>query len=167
MDLSGFTAAIDGLKAIKDLIKKAIEMKTDNAVAEKATEIYEHLISVQEQLLMLQSEHSAMSRLKDDLERQVVELVQWGEDKTRYELHRLASGSLVYRIKPDCQGAEPTHYLCPNCYSKNIKSVLQFGGYKDSHSTLQCLNPDCGAVVLDERQEQRAYSVPRSDRGAW
>ena len=167
MDLSGFTTILDGIKTTKDLIKSVLDTRTDLAVADKANEIYAHLSDVRERLFTLQTDHMAIARRNDDVERQLVELVQWQEDKARYELHRLASGSLVYRIKPDCQGAEPTHYLCPNCYSKNIKSVLQFGGYKDSHSTLQCLNPDCGAVVLDERQEQRAYSVPRSDRGAW
>ena len=167
MDLLGFSKIVDNVKTAISTVKQVVDLRNDYELFKATHQLLTMLDDVRNQLTSLQSEYSAMQRSKDDMEKKLVELVQWKEDKARYELAKLPSGALVYRLKAEYHDVEPEHDLCPHCYNKNVKSILQFGGYKDSHSTLQCLNPDCGAVVLNERQEQRVYSVPRSDRGGW
>ena len=167
MDLTGFSKIVENVKTAISTVKQVVDLRNDYELHKATHQLLTTLDGVRNQLTSLQSEYATMQRSKDDMEKKLVELIQWKEDKARYELAKLPSGTLVYRLKTEYQDVEPAHDLCPRCYNKNVKSVLQFGGYKDSHSTLQCLNPDCGAVVLNERQEQRAYSVPRSDRGGW
>jgi hypothetical protein len=40
-------------------------------------------------------------------------------------LAEVASGVLAYAIKEAVRGAEPEHHLCPDCYQKGQKSLLQ------------------------------------------
>ncbi|HBR7873733.1 TPA: hypothetical protein MHQ07_03285 [Klebsiella pneumoniae subsp. pneumoniae] len=159
MDITGFTSLFDSVKAVKDVVKAASDMKTNVAINEKATEIYSYLNDVQEKLMALQIEHMTMARLKDDLERQVVQLTEWNQDKQHYALTKLPSGALVYQLKPAYQGDEPVHQLCPNCYQKQVKSIIQFHGYSQWHSVLKC--PNCSAEFFNERQDMKCYSVGR------
>lgn len=53
----------------------------------------------------------------------------------RYELWETPAGKLVYRLKEEKQGSEPMHHICPNCYVKGSKSILQGGkSYLRCHS---------------------------------
>jgi len=159
MDITGFLSLYESVKAVKDVVKAASDLKTDVAINEKATEIYSYLNDVQEKLMSLQADHMSMTRLKDDLERQVMELTQWNKEKAHYALAKLPSGAMVYQLKPSYQGDEPAHYLCPNCYQKQVKSILQFHGYSQWHSILRC--PDCTSDYFNERQDMTCYSVGR------
>ncbi|ENP0655282.1 hypothetical protein ACCH91_000155 [Serratia marcescens] len=159
MEITSFLSAYESVKAIKDVVKAASDLKTNVAINDKATEIYSYLNDVQEKLMALQAEHMAMARLKDDLERQVMELTQWNQEKTQYALTKLPSGTMVYQLKPAYQGDEPVHQLCPNCYQKQVKSILQFHGYSQWHSVLRC--PGCASDFLNERQDMTCYSVKR------
>lgn len=52
-------------------------------------------------------------------------------DLERYALWETPPGAIVYRVKQECQGSEPMHYLCPNCIEDRHKSVLQgHAGYR-------------------------------------
>ncbi|CUZ07150.1 Uncharacterised protein [Serratia marcescens] len=161
MDLTSFMSLYESVKAVKDVVKAASDLKTDVAINEKATEIYSYLNDVQEKLMALQVEHMSMSRLKDDLERQVIELTQWNEDKSRYALTKLSSGAFVYQLKTADKGDEPVHQLCANCYQQQIKSILQFHGYHKFHSILHC--PRCSSEYLNERQEMSSHVVSDYD----
>lgn len=45
----------------------------------------------------------------------------WDAEKQRYHLTEVGLGGLAYRLKPEAQGAEPVHSICPSCY-QNQKS---------------------------------------------
>lgn len=43
----------------------------------------------------------------------------------RYELVEIANAGLVYVLKVSERGHEPKHYLCPVCFPKGKRSILQ------------------------------------------
>lgn len=63
-------------------------------------------------------------QFKRDVENKLKEYEQWDSESTRYELKELATGILVYSLKPNDPRGEPTHFLCPNCFHKRQKSIM-------------------------------------------
>lgn len=57
-------------------------------------------------------------------------------DLERYALWETPTGAIVYRLKQDSQGAEPMHYLCPNCIEDRHKSILQ--GHEEHRQCPRC-----------------------------
>lgn len=62
-----------------------------------------------------------LAALQDEL----AEAQAFQSDLERYDLWETPTGAVVYRVKAECQGAEPMHYLCPNCIEDRQKSILQ------------------------------------------
>ena len=58
-----------------------------------------------------------------ELEEKVAGFETWNAEKQRYELKPFGHG-FAYMLKPEMQGSEPQHQLCPNCYSRGKKSFL-------------------------------------------
>ncbi|WP_282092336.1 hypothetical protein [Epibacterium ulvae] len=62
-----------------------------------------------------------MAALQDEL----AKMQAFQSDLERYALWETPTGAIVYRLKEDSQGAEPLHYLCPNCIEDRHKAILQ------------------------------------------
>lgn len=167
MDLTAFKSTFEAIKGTLETIRKVIRIKEDIAADRAAADIYSRLNTVQSQLLSLYNEYESVSRIKDTLEHELQALKSTSVDLGRYELHPLPIGSVVYRLKPEHQGIEAIHYLCPICFGNNIKSILQVGGNETWHTTLRCLRTDCQAVFLNERIEQTAHIAPLRSRRGW
>ncbi|MGL5799273.1 MAG: hypothetical protein ACRCYN_04290 [Plesiomonas sp.] len=167
MDLTAFKTTVDTIKNTLETLHKVVRIKGDITADRAAAEVYSKLNTVQSQLLSLYREYEAVSRSKDTLENELKALKSSAVERSRYELHALPVGSVVYRLKPEHQNAELSHYLCPVCFGNNIKSMLQVGGNENWHTTLRCLRTDCQAVFLHERIAQNAYSVPNRSKRGW
>jgi hypothetical protein len=113
--------ALAGLSALKTAFDLAKGLKDISDVAIRNAAI----IELQEKILSAQRMQSALAEKVNDLEKEVAGLKAWGADKERYQLAEVASGVLAYAIKEAVRGAEPEHHLCPDCYQKGQKSVLQ------------------------------------------
>ncbi|MGJ4995760.1 hypothetical protein ACQR0Z_15140 [Bradyrhizobium sp. HKCCYLS3077] len=79
---------------------------------------------LQEKILDAQQAQSELLGRVEQLEKEVRGLKDWTEDKKRYVLSQLRENVLVYSLRPDLANGEPSHSLCPDCYSSHYKSVL-------------------------------------------
>jgi hypothetical protein len=62
-------------------------------------------------------------------------------EKQRYELKAIGFGAVAYMLKPEARGAEPPHWLCPNCYAQSKKGFFQPTGKQEGRSWLyKCQN---------------------------
>ena len=71
-----------------------------------------------------------------DFHRAAIEEQAKSDEFARYELWQTATGSVVYRLKANDTGQEPTHYLCPTCKEKGVKSILQ--GHDQARQCTSC-----------------------------
>jgi hypothetical protein len=111
MGLGALKSAFDIAKGLKDI---------DNAARINAA-----VIELQEKILSAQSAQTDLVEIVGALKSRVVELEAWDTDKQRYELKEIQTGVTAYALKEGMEGTEPTHYLCPNCYTNNKKKILQ------------------------------------------
>lgn len=159
--MDAIAGAFAGIKTAAEVAQGLLALKTDAAVSAKAVELNRIIFDVQQQLIAIQADYAAVVARERDLEAQIVKLEDWVHEKQRYELHQLAAGTFVYRVKPVMQRAEPVHDLCPRCYEEGVKSILQAAGVKEGCHAVQC--PKCAAVFLGEHYEALCYTAPRHD----
>ncbi len=152
------TGAFGGLKSAAELAQSLLTLKTDSAVSTKAVELNRIIFDIQQKMFSIQADYAALLSRTGDLEAEIRDLKSWEEEKKRYQLHELAPGTFTRRLKPDCQGSEPVHDLCENCYQNGVHSILQGAGHKGSYPVLNC--PQCKNEYLLERQSMRSFVVP-------
>lgn len=148
--------AYSGLTAAKDIIKTMLDIKEAAAVSTKALELNGVILDVQDKLFNARTEREDMQSRIRELEQKVTELNNWESVKQRYQLHPLAPGTWVYRLKSSEQPAEPEHDICPNCYELGSKSILQAGGSTGGgwHHSFMC--PRCKTTY---RGEEIPFSI--------
>jgi len=150
--------ALIALKRAADMTKNLMDAQQDAVGAARALKLRDVLSDARSHLVTAQEYQAATRQRAVLLEAEVGRLKKWGNDKRRYELHKLAPGCFTYRVKPSAQGNEPTHDLCTNCFYDNVKSVLQYNGTKGAHRLYVCFK--CKKIILAERGTQYPEFAP-------
>jgi len=145
--LSETVTALGGLKTAFDVAKALISAKSDSERLAAIADLQAALIDIQHQTLALQA---AMAELQDEaitLRRSNETLQRRSTDLSRYQLVKFdETGAAAYRLRPEHVGGdEIDHYLCPNCYQKGEKSILQEDG-----RSLFC--PSCAMRIYIRKQ---------------
>lgn len=126
------------------------EAKTETDVIVEARKIRHAVSEIQEKLLSTQSAIASLLRENDELDREFLRLTDWEEEQKKYAMHKLPAGSFVYR---------PTHggvsdlYLCANCFTRGIKSILQ-----PFQKVLECHT--CNSSIQVEAPKENTFHIP-------
>ena len=158
-------SAFGTLKTASDITQGLLALKTDAAVSTKAVELNRVIAEVQQQLFTAQTDYAAVLGRVRELEAEIVQFKNWEQEKQRYELHQLAPGTLVYRVKSEMQGPEPVHDLCPNCYQDGVKSILQNSGFTKGHDSFSC--PRCKALFLVPTRTSEGFMEIIPNQSFW
>jgi hypothetical protein len=124
-DLSAIAAALSSFKTMKDIAQAMIGLRDAQAFQAKLIEFNSALIDAQTNVFSVNEERSALIERVRDLEAKIAEIEGWEAEKKRYELKEVAPRVFTYVLKPEAQGSEPSHWICPGCYQKRQKSILQ------------------------------------------
>ena len=160
--MDAISGALTAVSSLMTLSKDISNAKTDHEIAVKTGELNERLGGALQQLIAAQTGYLALLSEKSELEAELLKIKDWAHEKQRYQLHKTESGGLLYRIKPEMQGAEPAHDICANCYENGIKSLLQAAPHVSGHKMLSCHR--CNSLVRLEPRRisgDLAYTVAR------
>lgn len=138
MDIGSLNAAINSAKLIAQIVQGLNSLSKDAAVSSEVVKLNSAIFHVQSELFAAQAREASLSDRIKKLEADIVQFEEWEEEKKRYQLSELAPGTFVYRIKPECQGSDPTHCICPQCYQQKRKSILQSAGVKQAFPVHVC-----------------------------
>lgn len=147
-------AGLSAFKTMMDSAAQVLKIRDDRARLEAS-------IDLLNQLNTAHQGYSALAKEKELLEAEVLKLKDMKAELSRYELKQLPPGTLVYALKETDQRGEPSHYICPTCYQRGKKSLLQEGEKINGQTPLKC--HECAT-------ELRAgiYNAPSLRRGgAW
>ena len=115
---------IAGLGAIKTAFDIAKGLKDIN----DATTRNAAIIELQEKILSAQAAQSGLVESIHDLKKEVAGFEKWDAEKERYVLTDFGGNTFAYALKREAANSEPAHRICPNCYERRQKSLLQFRG---------------------------------------
>ena len=111
-----------GISAFSGLVGMARGMKdmNDSVVRNEA------VFALTEKLLDAQQEYTALAQKVGELEAKLAAYETWEREKQRYVLKEHGERrATAYALKEGVEPPEPTHSICPDCYQKRQKSVLQ------------------------------------------
>ena len=156
MDYTSIQGMMASLKAATDISKALFDLKVTAEVQVKVIELQSALMSAQSSALeATTSQYTLQDRVRE-LESQVRDLQDWGEQKVRYTLVCPWRGpAQVYALKKEQAEREQPHYLCTNCFH-NRKRVILNPLSKDGWVHLSC--PSCRS---DLSTGYRGVSAPK------
>jgi rubrerythrin len=125
VDMAMISGAVSALKAAGDIAKLMIASHDAGVIRQKAIELQAQIFTAQSNALAAQSDQFTLLESVRELKKQIADLEAWETEKQRYELKRVATGALVYSLKPDASGSEPPHWICTTCYQNGRKSFMQ------------------------------------------
>jgi len=144
MAITAVASAVGAIKTATDIVKTILAMNTDAAINEKVAELQSVILSLQSHTLSMQAEYSDLLKVKDKLEKELMECKDWEKTKEQYELKEVESGVFVYSCKQGDNLPEPEHWLCTNCYKDKKKSILQHDCFK---AIGRYFCPECKAII--------------------
>lgn len=133
--LTSFSHANNLIKAIIDARDNLNNLEQWNALQSEIATIQTGYIALTQQNLSLLTE-------VNDLKKELARIEAWNTEKDRYELKDVGDchagcGVFVYTLKESAaQRAEPTHWLCANCYNQGKKSILQLRNFTTNSSRI-------------------------------
>ena len=125
MDFQTIGAAVNGLKTATDIVRAIVSLNKDAEINAKVIELQNVILSLQSHLLQIQEDLVQMSKAKDKLEKELAGAMAWTGIEKEYKLTEVAQGVFVYSSQLDPKPNAPAHWLCPNCFEKRQKSILQ------------------------------------------
>jgi hypothetical protein len=132
MAVTGFTKALELLKAIRELTKNR--------------ELNDQIIPLQSIILDLQTQHSELIDTKRKIEQKLIEYENWNKEKANYERKRIHD-IWVYVPKPDSDLPQENYWVCENCMdNKRLKSVFQLTERAHTADVYKCQN--CPTVEI-------------------
>lgn len=144
MDPTSISAALSSLKAARDIAKAMLDLKVGSEVQLKVIELQSLILAAQEQAM------EAQERMRS-LEAEMQRIRNWESESERYELRSLGEGKLAYRLRDDKADGEPQHWICPNCFQDQQKSILQREDW-DTYSSYRCQRCNNEIHVSNGRQ---------------
>lgn len=125
VDISAIGAAVASFNAAKNIAQAMIGLRDAAAFQRKMIEFQSAILDAQSAAFSANDERTALIEKIRNLERTVAEIEAWETEKQRYDLKEVTARAFAYVLKPQAQGSEPPHWICPSCYQKRQKSILQ------------------------------------------
>ncbi len=145
-DITAISAALASFKVAKDIAQAMIGLRDAAAFRSKMIEFQSAILDAQSAAFSANEERTALIAQIEALKKRIAEIEAWEAEKQRYELQEIAPRMFVYVLKPETKGTEPSHWICPSCYQKCQKAILQ--GF---HSATFGWSHTCPACKLEIR----------------
>ncbi|WP_370548333.1 hypothetical protein [Edwardsiella tarda] len=126
--IAELSAAMTAIKETAGLAKVINDAKTDAEVKAATIELQSKLITLQAECFSLGDAVRFREEEIMHLKAKIAEFEDFKRQTEGYVLNQLDSGSLVYSKKQTVGDTEITVHLCPNCFAKNVVSILQTTG---------------------------------------
>lgn len=131
-------AALQSFKLILDGVKAAGDIRDEAGRNAAIIDISRHVIDLQGKVVASMQEQAALTEKIRTLEAELAKAKASASDLERYELKDIGGGAMAYMLKPEARGAEPPHWLCPNCYASGKKSIFQHGARMSMGTAYRC-----------------------------
>ncbi len=132
-DAATISAGLQSLKAAFDIGKALTNLSISAEIKSRIIEMNGKILAAQESAIASRDYQSALLKQIGDLEKHIAELEAWDAEKQKYELINIRDEkttknfgpAFARALKADAGTSEPSHLVCPDCYEKREKTILQ------------------------------------------
>lgn len=159
--IAEISSLITSSRAAYDIAKGLTSVYVDDKVRERTSELLNILLAVQTNAIAVQTNHHALLKEKDDLDKKMMEFKNWSKTERQYELKEIASGTFVYGYKKPAESAKPDHWLCPKCFQEKNAHILQLH-YDGDAGPKEYICPNCKTSIKIRTKSHNSF--PRRGR---
>jgi hypothetical protein len=141
VDMSAISGIAASLTTAADITKAMIGLRDAALLQGKVIELQQVILAAQSSALTAQSDHFALMQRIRELEEEKAKLEGWEEERRRYTLKDYGEHTFAFELKPEAANGEPIHRLCPTCFERGRKSILQFTNKIHGQDVYNC--PSC------------------------
>jgi len=165
VDVAAIAGAVSSLKSAIDITKALKDISDANLLQTKVFELTREILSAQASALDAREAQSALMDKIRELEARIAQFDAWETERRRYQLKDYGGNTFAYELRPDAANGEPIHRVCPNCFAKSQREILQFHFQtSDGQHKYQC--KACKTEFLfGNRQPSRPMTLGRGARG--
>lgn len=125
-DLLAISQVLTSLKAAKDIATAAMELRDSTAFIVEVGKLNAQIVDAMNSIFAIQQDRATLVDRVERLEKQIIQMEDWEAEKARYEMKAVPGSAVIaYCVKEDEDIGEPAHWLCPTCYQRAKKSILQ------------------------------------------
>ncbi len=122
-ELSTIESALNSLKIIREITTGFFQNESNTVTTDEVTDIDKRALEVEKTVLSFENYILKLEKKIAEHEKRIDYLLNWDEEKKKYELNEYAPGVVVYAFK-DPNEDLINHYLCPDCFNKEKKSII-------------------------------------------
>lgn len=157
--VDGISSALTALKTAFDIAKGIKDLDNQAALNSAVIDLQQSILSAQQSALEAQEANAAMKSEIDNLEAQLQHLTAWQAEAEDYELTQIDRSVYAYMRKEDLASDEPRVWLCPSCFERGIKGILQVKTRTPDRqfNVLQCTECSNNPQVSFRRKPEELY----------
>jgi len=125
MTLPEITTAFTSLKTATEILKAIMVLNKNTAINEKVIDLQQIILLLQMSASDFHTKYQELVKVKDDVEKKLMDYENWEITKSHYKLAQTTSGVFIYIPNENHPSPKPNHYLCTNCYKNRQESLLQ------------------------------------------
>lgn len=137
--ISEITAAVQGAKALGDILKATHELKDSNTLVAAVSDHYAKLIVAQTAVMASHEKQLTLTNRISDLEKKIVELEDWNREAERYKLTELCTDITIFDLKPGMENGEVATRLLAQKYYSNFCLPFSFLLSSPRGETKECI----------------------------
>lgn len=175
---SAFSLMKASLSVIPQL-KKITNQLSDQDLRRELTDnidlLHERLISVSMSLVEACELNASyletvgqLNKENAELRQTYLDITNWKNEEINYPVKEVAPRAYVRVYQPFSESEkndhEPSYWLCPLCYDKGQRSILQGAGFDKGERVHKCHMPNCSFEIRVHEEIKRVHSRPRSKR---
>lgn len=136
MSLAEFGTILSSLKSAGDMARALVDVRDATLLQTKVFDLTREILNAQQSALSAQASQNQLMDEVRALKGSLASYENWSNEEKRYALKDFGDNTYAYELKDDCKSSEPTHRLCPTCFQKRSKSILQFRGHTMSNQEI-------------------------------
>jgi len=119
---------LSSLKSAGDMAKALMDLRDAAAFQSKAFDLTREILNAQQCAIAAQSSLAQHMDEVRGLKAELARYESWASEEKRYALKDFGDNTFAYELKDEFNNGEPKHRLCPTCFQKRVKSILQSRG---------------------------------------
>ncbi len=149
VDMAAIAGVATSLRSAVEITKAMVDVRDATLIQTKTFELTREIMAAQSYALEAMATQSDLLTIKRELEEKISNMETWNTEKDRYKLKNIQPGVTVYALKEGMESGEEHHYLCPTCYNRRQKSILQKEVYSSGRIVMQVCH-QCGTELIEQ-----------------
>lgn len=147
MDLTPITTSVEAIKAATKHIKNILTLNKDAKILSDIVALQGLILDLHSNTIAMHAGYSDLFVEKEGLKAKLKKQNDWKGIKKEYKLKMVEKNQYIYVSK----AKDPQHWLCPNCFEKKQKSILQMTAEGAFGQFYKCPNCDHSLALKSHR----------------